>query len=237
MHTSLWPPILFKHKFMKKLTVLLLLLCCVQGASAETTRYVTDALTVPLRAGAGDRFKIIQALPSGSPVTILRVDAKSGYSQVAAADGKRGWIANRDLMDTPGGRENATRLQQALEQAKADNARLQAEFNKLAPGSGDALTRYSQLLEDNERLSQELARFKKLANSPVDLDRQNRLLEERIVTLERDLQIARQESQALTDSRQNTLFLLGAGVLVAGLLLGWLLAGRSVTRQQPWGEL
>ena len=156
---------------------------------------------------------------------------------MATRDGKRGWISNRDLMDTPGARENLTRLQQALDQATAENARWQTEFNKLAPGSGETLSRYSQLLQDNERLSQELARFKKLANSPVDLDQQNRLLEEKIVTLERNLQIAQQERQALADSRQNALFLLGAGILLVGLLLGWLLAGRSVTRQQPWSEL
>jgi SH3 domain protein len=222
---------------MKKLIVLSLLLCFTPLVQAETVRYVSDNLAAAVRAGAGDRFKIVRMLPGGSAVTVLQVDEKSGYSLVRPNEGMRGWILTRELIDTPSARQSLTSVQQALEQVKSENARLQQEIAKLAPGGGDILSRYQQLLEENERLGQELARLRKLTGSNLNLDEQNRILQERVVDLERELQIAQQERQSLADSRQNTLFLLGAGVLLAGLVLGWILPGRSGARSNPWGEL
>jgi SH3 domain protein len=222
---------------MKKLILFSLLLCFTPLVQGETVRYVSDNLSAALRAGAGDRFKIVRMLSSGSAVTVLQVDEKNGYSLVRPNEGMRGWILTRELMDTPSARQSMASTQQALEQAKAENARLQQEIAKLAPGGGDILSRYQQLLEENERLGQELARLRKLSSSNLNLDEQNRILQERIVTLERELQITQQERQSLADSRQNTLFLLGAGVLLGGLILGWILPGRSGARSNPWGEL
>jgi SH3 domain protein len=222
---------------MRKLLVLCLFLGVASAVQAETVHYVSDTLLTALRAGAGDRFKIVKMVPAGSAVTVLQVDEKSGYSLVRTSEGARGWILTRELMDTPSARQSLPALQQDLERTKAENARLQQEIAKLAPGEGDIVSRYNQLLQENERLSQELARLRKLTTSNLNLDEQNRVLQERVVNLERELQIAQQERQALVDSRQNTLFLLGAGVLLAGLILGWILPGRSVARSHPWGEL
>jgi len=218
---------------MIRLSLLLcLLLSLVAPVQAETVRYVNENASAALRGGAGPRFKIVKSLPGGTAVTVLQVDEKKGFSQVRTQEGASGWVLTRELTDTPSTRQRLAELQQNLGQLKAENARLQQAF-----GGGDVASRYSQLLEENERLGQELARLRKLTGGNFNLDEQNRILQERLINLERELQITQQERQALVDSRQNTLFLLGAGVLLAGLILGWFLPGRSVTKTGSWREL
>ena len=217
-------------------SLFILLLCLLLGLTslvqAETVRYVNENAAAALRAGAGPRFKIVKSLPGGTAVTVLQVDEKKGFSMVRTQEGVSGWVATRELTDTPSTRQRLAELQQNLERLKAENARLQQAF-----GGADAASRYSQLLEENERLGQEVARLRKLTGGNFNLDEQNRILQERIVNLERDLQIAQQERQSLADSRQNTLFLLGAGVLLAGLVLGGLLPGRTTAKASSWREL
>ena len=212
--------------------ILCLLLSLVAPVQAETVRYVNENAPAALRGGAGPRFKIIKSLPGGIAVTVLQVDEKKGFSQVRTQEGANGWVLTRELTDTPSTRQRLAELQQNLGQLKAENARLQQAF-----GGGDVASRYSQLLEENERLGQELARLRKLTGGTLNLDEQNRILQERVINLERELQITQQERQSLIDSRQNTLFLLGAGVLLAGLILGWFLPSRSVTKTSSWREL
>jgi SH3 domain protein len=214
------------------LFILIVLLGLVSPVQAETVRYVNENASAALRGGAGPRFKIVKSLPGGTAVTVIQVDEKKGFSLVRTQEGANGWVMTRELTDTPSTRQRLADLQQNLERLKAENARLQQAF-----GGGDVASRYSQLLEENERLGQELARLRKLTGSNFNLDEQNRILQERIVNLERDLQIAQQERQSLADSRQNTLFLLGAGVLLAGLMLGWLLPGRTAAKTSSWREL
>ncbi|MFO1430910.1 MAG: TIGR04211 family SH3 domain-containing protein [Candidatus Competibacteraceae bacterium] len=214
------------------LFILCLLLSLPSLVQAETIRYVNENAPAALRIGAGPRFKIVKSLPGGTAVTVLQVDEKKGFSMVRTQEGVSGWVATRELTDTPSTRQRLADLQQNVERLKAENARLQQAF-----GGADVASRYSQLLEENERLGQEVARLRKLTGGNFNLDEQNRILQERIVNLERDLQIAQQERQSMADSRQNTLFLLGAGVLLAGLVLGWLLPGRSAAKSSSWREL
>jgi SH3 domain protein len=224
----------------------MLLLCCLclpTWVGAETVRYVTDVLTVPLRAKPGTGTKITKMLPSGARLQVLEENRKAGLSLVRTDDGQRGWVATKDLVDTPGSQQKVIQLEKTLAEMRAENERFKQDLFKLTPDSGNAAFRFSQLIDENRRLHeekeslyQELARIRKLNESQMTLDEQNRVLQERAVSLERDLQIVRQEHQALKDSRENTLFLLGVGVLLAGLLLGWMLPGRS-TRQEPWSRL
>ena len=216
----------------RSLFILCLLLGLTSLVQAETVRYVNENAAAALRAGAGPRAKIVKSLPGGTAVNVLQVDEKKGFSMVRTQEGLSGWVATRELTDTPSTRQRLAELQQNLERLKTENARLQQAF-----GGADAASRYSQLLEENERLGQEVARLRKLTGGNFNLDEQNRILQERVINLERDLQIAQQERQSLADSRQNTLFLLGAGVLLAGLILGWLLPGRSTAKSSSWREL
>lgn len=108
------------------------------------------------------------------------------------------------------------RLQQELTQLKQDYRRLQA---------------------DNQRLNEELAQLRRTAENALIIDERNRRLEQRTVELERSLQLVQQENDALRDRSSQQWFLRGAGVLLAGLLLGVFLPRLHTRRTSRWGEL
>lgn len=221
---------------MKRLLLFLLLLSPLTLVQA-TTRYVTDQLTAPLRAGPSATHKIVKMLPSGTALEVLQVNQKAGFSQVRTADGARGWMQNRDLMDGPVIRDGLATVQKALDEARSENDRLKQELAALAPGETDIIGRLHRLADENQRLNAEVTRVRKIAEGSLNLDEQNRSLQERLVNLERDLEITRQERQALADSQQNTLFLTGAAILLGGLLLGWLLPVRPPLQRDSWRRL
>ena len=55
--------------------------------------------------------------------------------------------------------------------------------------------------------------------------------------MQRELQIVQQENQSLADRSNRDWFLLGAGVLVSGVLVGLILPRLRVQRRSRWGEL
>lgn len=215
----------------------LCLLAAASLAQAQPIRYVSDTLEAPLRAGAAQSDKILRMLPSGSPVDVLQTDTEKGYTLVQTQNGERGWIVTRFLTETPGVRDLLIKTEEDLEKSRVLNTSLQNQLALLTSGSGDLASRLEQLSEENQRLSYEVAYVRKLAASDIDLDEQNRILQEQIVKLERELQIAQQENQAVKDSRQHTLFLMGAGVLLGGILLGLSFARRTTRRRNAWGSL
>ncbi len=215
----------------------LCLLASFSLAQAQPIRYVSDALEVPLRAGAAQSSEVQRMLPSGSPVDVLQTDAEKGYTLVQTQDGERGWIATRYLAETPGVRDLLLKAEEDLEKSRVLNTSLQNQLALLTSGSGDLASRLEMLSEENQRLSYEVAYVRKLAASDLDIDEQNRILQEQVVKLERELQIAQQENQIVSDNRQQTLFLLGAGVLLVGVLLGLSFTRRTTRRRNAWGSL
>ncbi|NJN46317.1 MAG: TIGR04211 family SH3 domain-containing protein [Candidatus Competibacteraceae bacterium] len=195
---------------------------------AQTVRYVTDQLEVPLRAGASDKYKTLMMLPSGSLLHVLGTD--SAYTRVRTADGKRGWIANELLMETPSARQ---RLQEA--QSEQDNLQQQVYALTLEKNALDQ--ECTGFRTEYQRLNQELAQVRKLAGGDLELDKQNQVLQQRLVQLEQELRILQQENSSLLQSSDKSLFLMGAGVLGGGLFLGLIFARLGGRKRERWSEL
>jgi SH3 domain protein len=222
--------------FDRLIVLFLLLLICIPALS-QTIHYVSDNLEAPLRAGPSMRYKIIGLLPSGAALSVLQSDGENGYSRVQTDEGVQGWILTRYTVATPLPEDNLAGTRQALEALKAENASLKKQLDILIPTEGKTPDKLRRLSDENQRLSQELAYIHKIANSDIDLDDYNKKLQKRVVELEYKLQIARQENQFLADNKSNILFMLGAGVLLIGLMLGWMISRPRSHRRDSWSEL
>jgi SH3 domain protein len=206
------------------------LLSAIPPVQAQTVRYISDQLEVPLLAGASDQHKTLLTLSSGNPVHVLATDRKTDYSRVRTSDGKQGWIANRYLMDTPSARQSLAEFQTA-------NDNLQKQLYALTLEKNNLDAECSQFRAEHQNLTQELAQVRKLAGGDLELDKQNQVLQERVVQLERELQILQQENVSLLQSSDNSLFLMGAGILGGGLMLGVFLSGLGSRKREPWYEI
>jgi SH3 domain protein len=193
------------------------------------TMYITDRIEISLRSGTGLEYRALTLLKTGDRVEVLEGD--KNWSKVKLPDGTTGWINSRFLVDqvrivpsvdpkiqeelrgvkeTSQGltREKETLIQEKtsllkeIEGAKNQIRSLQQEKNKRISPELDALK------EKNEQLGKEAALFKnQIAHFSQKEKRQH--IEEQIKW-----------------------FLIGAGVLVLGLFLGWLLSrGRRTSHR------
>lgn len=225
---------------MKKRLVLpfLPLLFAATLAHAQTVRYVSNNLEVPLRAGASAEQKIVGSLSGGAAIEVLRTDAANGYTLVRADGDLQGWIPSQYLVDIPDARSGLAGAQRAIEAIEAENARLKERLqNLINTEDGKSGFDYQKLNDENQQLRQELARLRKTSERVVAIDEQNRNLQERTIELERELQIVQQENQALAESNQRHWFLVGAGVLFAGVFLGLIAVRLRPPSQRRWKEL
>ncbi len=206
-------------------------------AGAGETRYISDQLEVTLRTGKSLRHQIIKLLPSGTPVELLEVDPASGYSRVRTRDGKEGWVITRYLMDTPSARDRLAEAQRRLASLQIEHQRLQQRLAQAEQARQALEAAKAKLGEENRKLRQELAYVRRTAANALAIDGENKHLKEQLVSLQTEVQALQQENASLRDRSDQQWFLRGAGVVIAGILLGLLLPRLRVQRRSRWDRL
>ena len=232
-------------KTLPSFVLLVVLMALVTPLHAQTSpvappaaaTYISDTVDLPLRAGASNRYKVIGAVRSGSPVTVLKVDAAKGYTQIRTAAGTRGWLPSDQLTQTPSSQEQLAVTRQELEQLKTRHFELQEHMDSVVSRPDAEAMSYPQLYEEALRVRQQLAQYRKVAADTVAIDERNRFLQEQAVTLERELQIVQQENQALRNDNDSIRMLMGALILGACLLVAVMMPRIREQKRTQWSQL
>ncbi len=207
-----------------------LCLLAVAGGAWSQTVYVSDVVRVAVRSGPGSEHKSLAVTESGQQLEMLKPGEE--WSLVRLPNGTEGYILSRFLTEGPPGRYQLLRLEEKIKalttQAAAmveENTRLTAEKEKLSAAAADGRQALDTLRAEFERFRNETAdaaALKARADALADeLEQKTR-------------QIAELSTQAENVFPVTTLywFLAGAGVLLAGFLVGY-----SVRRQRRWSSL
>ncbi|MDG4550896.1 MAG: TIGR04211 family SH3 domain-containing protein [Candidatus Contendobacter sp.] len=202
-----------------------------------TAVYVSDTVEIPLRAGTSNRYRVIGAVRSGSPVEVLKVDAAKGYTQIRTPAGAKGWLPSDQLGSTPSSQEQLAQTRQELEQLKARHFDLQQHMDSMVSKPGAEAKSYPQLYEESLRLRQQLAYYRKVAAETVAIDERNKTLQEQAVTLERELQIVQQENRALRNDNDSIRFLMGVMIVGACLLVAVMMPRIREQKRAQWSRL
>lgn len=205
---------------MKKLLASVIVLFSFSDLANAKTAYVTDSVEIPLRSADSERSKIVKMLANGTQLTIFQDSNENGYSYVQASNGAEGFILTRYLSNEPSAR---TQLEAATKKLEA----LQEENKQLK--SNHAVSQ--EIGKERDKLSSELAELHQTAANAIQLKQQRDELQERVVTIERELQQYKRENQALTDSTNQDWFLYGGGLSLFGVLLGFILPKLSWRRR------
>ncbi len=201
------------------------------------TNYISDSLEVPLRRGAGYKYKISRMLKSGEAVKILEV-AADGWARVQYKRGDKtyiGWLPSIVLQSQPVAKDRlAVQVQKTSEVEEKYNA-LQQELETLKTRFNDADTELAEIKQEKFELSKELERLKAISSNAVQLDAQNQEMKMRLSQLENQNAIMKEQIDQSDDSIKRQWFLTGGGVLLLGLLLGRFF--RPPSKRKKWGEL
>ncbi len=222
---------------MKKTAALLLLSLCIAHPALAATLYVSDNLEIQMRSGKTNQHRIIRMLPSGTPLTTLEVDRESGWTRVRAPSGTEGWVLSRFLMSGPAAREKLAVAEKKLAQLELEHRKMEASLKEVQ-GEKDAISKERSNLDNSSRkLAQELESIRRTASSALAIDAENKELKSRIVAAEREIQTLQQENERLKDRTARDWFMVGAGVVFLGIIIGLIIPRLRFRKRSSWGEL
>lgn len=208
------------------------------GSAQAATRYVTDRLEVTLRAGESTRYKILRMLPSGTPVQVLGVNKSTNYARVRIQDGTVGFVLAQELQDEPAARSRLDELEGRLVVLRQQPDALAAQLADLQEGHARLRERYAELEREKQLREQELATIRHASANVLDITNDRERLRLQVTELIRARADLEQENRDLKNQAIQRWFLIGAGVLGAGVLLGLVLPQlRLGRRKTPWERL
>ncbi|UCC57054.1 MAG: TIGR04211 family SH3 domain-containing protein [Gammaproteobacteria bacterium] len=221
---------------MNKTPVYLSLILALSGNVLAETRYVSDSLEITMRSGKSTSHGITRMLRSGTPVEILETDKKSGYSHVRTRGGKEGWVLTRFLMKGPAARDRLAKAEKKLAELELENRRVATAIQSIKEEKLSLQRDKQSLAGEHRQVSQELSEIKRTASSALAMDSENKELKSRVVTLERNLQTLQQENESLKDRTARDWFMVGAAVVLMGIIVGLIIPRIRWRRKSSWGD-
>ena len=213
--------------------VLFIICMCGAGSALAETKYVTDKLTITMRAGQDVSYRIVRTLPSGTPAAILET-ADNGYSRVRIADNEEGWVLSQYLENEPAAREKLVAVEAQLAKLKEENTRMKKELTVLKDDYKQQQDQLKKTSGDQENASRELSRLRQVAADPIRLSEENAVLKGDTEKLRNELQQLQEQNQLLQDNSNKIWFSIGGGVLLGGLLLGLIIPKIRWRRSSTW---
>ncbi|MBI5461570.1 MAG: TIGR04211 family SH3 domain-containing protein [Gammaproteobacteria bacterium] len=213
-----------------------LLLGITLTAQAET-RYVSDALEIDMRSGTSNQHRILRMLESGTALEILEDDKASGYSHVRTPSGAEGWILSRYLMTTAPAGQRLAETEKKLAELELQSRQRMAKLSESDKEFINVTEELTRVKDENLKLAKQLADIQRTASSALAIDAENQELKNSLMQMERGQETLRQENAALHDRTARDWFMIGAGVMIVGIVLGLILPRIRMRKRSSWGSL
>jgi len=209
--------------------IFLLIVSSISVAQARTV-WVDDQLYLPLRSGAGTQYRIIQnAMPSGTPLEVLEVG--SDYTRVRSPSGNEGWVANQYLSEEPIAADLLEGARNELQAARQQVTELSSELDEVTEQRDSLQNAENNLSSRAEELQAELTRIKSVAADSLNLERRNKELVQENQRLSDNVEILTAEKDRLEASKESDFMLLGAGLVLGGVILALVIPMLKPTRK------
>jgi len=202
-------------------------------AQGDDTRYVSDKLTITVRTGPSSTHQILRTISSGTPVRVLEAGT-DGYARIRTPGGAEGWALDRFLVSEPIAKDRLAETEKLLEKLTQANHRLRVENEELNQSRAGAEQQLSQRDMESQRLQEELSRLRDLSARPAELESTNQSLGEQLTALKRENTLLEESHRALREQIDHIWFISGAGVLLAGIIIGLLLTRLRLRRRSNW---
>ena len=212
---------------------ILMLLAFELGAQGQT-RYVTDRTIVELRRGPSTEYLILRNLEAGERVDVLEQN-DAGYSRVRVADqGTEGWILTRFLTAEPIARERLAVTERNLSAARERVTGLETQAAELSRDLAATKSELEQARTSHGTVSRELADIRTASANVVEIRDRNTSLQQRVIGLERQVEELTAENERLARRSNQNWFVVGAAVLLAGIVMGLVAPSLRRKRRSDW---
>jgi SH3 domain protein len=208
-------------------------LLCATAAHGQT-RYVSDKLSIELRRGPSNEYKILRDLDAGLAVEVIEQNS-DGYSRVRASDqGTEGWVLTRFLSTETSARDRLAVAERSLGNSRNRVAELEQQVAGLSSELGNTKTTLDQTRTNHGQVSQELASIKTAAANVVEIRDQNETLRQKLIDRERQVEQLTADNAALSGRANQNWFIVGAGVLFGGIVIGLVAPSLRRKRRSDW---
>jgi len=220
-----------------KIVVGLVLFLGFSHLHAES-RYVTDQFKITMRSGESATHKIVRMLPSGYRVEVLGVNPGTGYTKVRSRDGKEGFVLTRQLMNTASARDRLAIAEKQLLDLQAEPEKLAAKLASLQKEHQALQTNHRELERTKAVLDKELEAIRRTAANAIRISNERNELRKVVAKLTHQVEELKQENRELENDSDQKWFMIGAGVIIVGIILGLILPHlRFQRRKNTWGSL
>lgn len=219
-------------------TAVALLLCLgMAGIALGETQYVTDRFKITMRSGASTGHKIVRMLPSGTRVEVLEHERESGYSHVRADD-QEGYVLTRQLITEPSARDQVKALTERLRELQEAPGKLSSKLATLEREHKALQGAHAELQQIKQQVEQELESIRRTASDAVRINSERNELRKTVAELTREREELKQQNRDLGNQTAQRWFLIGAGIIILGIVIGLLLPHlRFQRRKSSWGTL
>jgi SH3 domain protein len=198
------------------------------------TRYVTDKLSIELRRGPSNEYLIVRNIEAGSAVEVLEQNS-DGFSRVRVADqGSEGWVLSRFLTTETSARDRLSVAERSLSNARGRVSELEQQVATLTAELGSTKADLEQTRTNHTQVSQELSSIRTASANVVEIRDQNESLRQKLIERERQVEQLTVDNGVLSRRTNQNWFIVGAGVLLGGIVIGLIAPTLRRKRRSDW---
>ena len=212
-------------------TTFLLVSLLLSSQLLAKTMYITDSFEAPLRTGQTNAYRILAYPKSGSALEVLEADEESGYSRVKTQRGTEGWVQSRFLVNTPIAKHRLKQVQAELISLNKKNKLLSSGQSTANKTVTDLSNQNKTLQSTNVKLEKELNYVKEISGNTIQINQRNQQLIEEHQQLKNEFDLLSSGNERLKDNANSQYFMLGAGAILLGLILGLVLPSLKPKRK------
>lgn len=219
-------------KSLSSLILLVVLGLAVTLNSVAETVYIRDAIYVPLRGGQSNQHRILhQGIRSGTILDRVEKNDETGFSRVITPAGLDGWIQNQYLVTEPIARDRLQALKIRFGTLQADYEVLLENMDTKTNAASTAAQALDKLDVERQELAAELDRITTLAADVIQINQLNESLQIEVDELNQQIDDLAVMNAGLQDTANQSWYMIGAGTILFGILLGFWVSRQLYTRR------
>lgn len=173
-------------------------------------------------------------MKSGTVLTRIEDNPDTGYSLVRMDDGLEGWIQTQYIGEQPIAALQLAKITRERDDLQRSLEELQGRLQQTVAVRNQLSVDNDQLAQESAGLKRELQRITQLASDTISIDRQNQSLVYEQEALNQQVDRLMIEAATLESSKNQEWFLMGGGIILMGLLFGFMF-GRKIYHRRESG--